>query len=122
MLVFSLHMLHALHAANQVLLALLVFSCLNVSRVVFVEATCRLLWRQLFTGQFEYAANCDEWGNTKVTALELYPAIQRAVRSHVAMGWAYIALAFALNVPWLLALSYVGEHLDLDQLRPMEVA
>jgi len=120
----------------QVLLALLVFSALNASRSVLVEAACRLLWKQLFAGVHEYAANCDPQGHTvlrdpkadgggrvgTITPELLRAEIKRAVVAHTRQGWLYLLLALGINAPWLLALQYVGHHLNLQQLRPLDVA
>ena len=99
--------------ALHVLLALFVFAGLNAGRVVFVDAVCRLLWRELFAGQFEFVANCDDVGNTAITRKQLVEALRVAVRAHRRSGWLMLLGAGALNLPWLLALRYVGSHLEI---------
>eukprot|EP00316_Scyphosphaera_apsteinii_P000464 CAMPEP_0119344384 /NCGR_PEP_ID=MMETSP1333-20130426/106945_1 /TAXON_ID=418940 /ORGANISM="Scyphosphaera apsteinii, Strain RCC1455" /LENGTH=975 /DNA_ID=CAMNT_0007356823 /DNA_START=14 /DNA_END=2942 /DNA_ORIENTATION=- len=48
----------------NLLLSLLVFALLNVSRILFMDALCRFCWRQLMGGQLEFVANCNEFGRT----------------------------------------------------------
>ena len=52
-----------------VLLALLVFAGLNASRALLVDATCRVLWKRLFAGHFEFLANCDHGGTATAGSL-----------------------------------------------------
>jgi hypothetical protein len=95
------------------LLAFFVFASINAWRYLVVDAVCRILWRSIFAGHFEYLANCDDCGNTKVGRQELLEALRDAVRGHVRSGWMMLVGACALNVPWILALTYVGNHLDV---------
>jgi len=100
----------------QILLALFVFACINVWRVCLVDALCRLLWRELVAGEFEFVATCDRHGVANVGRVELRAALRAAVRWTVTVGWAMLALSFAINVPWMLVLRYVGAHLDVAGL------
>ena len=95
------------------LLALLVFASLNAFRMVLVDAVCRIFWKQLFAGSFEFIANCDDYGMTNVSRSRLLEALRAAVRGHVATGWLLLGAAFALNVPWFVVLTYVSSHLDV---------
>ena len=92
-------------------MALLVFGCLNAWRLLMVDALCRLLWRQLFAGHFEFIANCDDSGAMTVTRKQLLMALRAAVHQHARSGWILLGAACAVNVPWMLALRYVGDHL-----------
>ena len=80
--------------------------------MLLVDGLCRLLWRPLLAGQFEYLANCDERGVSTTGRAQLLAALQDAVRSQVRTGWLLLALAMAVNVPWVLAAQYVGDHLS----------
>ena len=95
----------------HLLLALLVFASINACRVLLVDGACRLLWRQLFAGQFDFLANCDDCGVPNVGRPQILEALRAAVRDHFQSGWLMVAGAVALNLPWVVALNYVGEHL-----------
>ena len=96
----------------HVLLALLVFASINAWRELLVDGLCRLLWRELFAGQFEFLANCAVDGTPNVARPAILEALRAAVRHHARTGWLLLLAAFAVNVPWVLVLRYVGEHLD----------
>jgi hypothetical protein len=64
-------------------------------------------------------AGSDKWGRTLVTREALYASLLVAVKQHVRYGWGIVALAVAVNLPWVVALRYVSSHLQLSQLRPM---
>jgi len=60
----------------QLLLAIFVFLCINTWRVCLVDALCRLLWRELVAGEFEFVATCDERGVANVGRAELRDALR----------------------------------------------
>ena len=97
----------------HVLLALLVYALINASRLLTVDASCRLLWRELFAGQFEFLANCDDGGNASVGRAQILGALREAVGAHARSGWLLLIAAGAINVPWVVVLHYVGDHLDV---------
>ena len=104
----------------QVLLALFVFLCVNATRTFFVEGLHKLLWRQISTGRFEFFANCDIDGVANVGRREVRDALVRAMRGQARMGVVFIVLAAACNLPWVLALRYVGANLRVQSMRPSE--
>ena len=97
----------------HVLLALLVFACINACRVLLIDGACRVLWKQLFAGQFEFIANCDDYGMASAGRTQILDALRTAVRGHAQTGWLMLLGALALNVPWMVALDFVGHHLDV---------
>ena len=97
----------------HVLLAIFVFASINAWRVLLVDAACRLLWRELFAGQFEFLANCDDDGKPNVGRPQILQALREAIKEQTRTGWLLMLGAFAVNVPWVLSLQYVGEHLDV---------
>ena len=101
-------------------LALFVFLCVNATRTFFVEGLHKLLWRQISTGRFEFFANCDIDGNANVGRREVRDALVRAMRGQARMGVVFIVLAAACNLPWVLALRYVGANLAVASMRPSE--
>ena len=96
----------------HVFLALFVFASLNASRWLLVDGACRMFWKQLFAGEFEFMANCDDRGVARVGREQILSALRLAVRGYVQTGWLMLLSAFVLNIPWILALDYVGHHLD----------
>ena len=60
----------------QILLAIFVFMCINIWRVCLVDALCRLLWRELVAGEFEFVATCDQRGVANVGRAELRDALR----------------------------------------------
>ena len=47
-------------------------------------------------------------------------ALVRAMRGQSRMGVVFIVLAAACNLPWMLALRYVGANLSVASMRPSE--
>ena len=76
----------------HVLMALFVFASLNACRILLVDALCRVLWRELFTGHFEFMANCDDCGVHSVTRHT----------SHIAPN--------PLSLWWHCSHQYTGRH------------
>lgn len=105
----------------QILLAIFVFVCINLWRVFLMEALCKLMWRSLLAGEFEFTATCDEWGVPAVGKKEILKALKEALRWTVTMGWIMLALSMLINVPWIVVLNYVGGHLDVASLQPLGV-
>ena len=100
----------------QILLAIFVFLCINIWRVCLVDALCRLLWRELVAGEFEFVATCDQRGVANVGLTELRDALRAALSWTVTVGWGMLVLSCAINVPWVLVLHYVGAHLNVASL------
>ena len=73
----------------------------------------RLSRRELVAGEFEFTATCNERGVANVGRRELRAALRAALRWTVTMGWLMLALSVAINVPWVLVLRYVGDHLSV---------
>ena len=86
--------------------------------MLLVDGACRLLWRELFAGQFEFLANCDEDGKPSVGRKEIVEALREAVSAHRRSGALLLLAAFAVNVPWIGVLRYVGGHLDVGHSMP----
>ena len=105
----------------QILLALFVFICINLWRVFLVEALCKLMWRSLLAGEFEFTATCDEWGRPTVGHKEILKALKEALQWTVTMGWVMLALSMLINVPWIVVLNYVGGHLNVASLQPLAI-
>ena len=139
----------------HVLLAVIVYASLNAWREIFVDALCRVLWRQLYAGQvcthmptcrflsggtgvrawmcvdalhahdslarlvkhvipqFDFLANCDDCGVASVGRAEILPALRGAIKQHARAGWLLLTASCLLNVPWIVALQYVGGHLHV---------
>ena len=70
----------------QLLLAIFVFLCINTWRVCLVDALCRLLWRELVAGEFEFVATCDERGVANVGRVDLRDALRLGIGLLICYG------------------------------------
>jgi hypothetical protein len=127
-----------LHAAvAQAAFAVLIFISINASRVLLCKGIFTILWRNLKSERLAVAGECDYEGHlllgSENTAIEntaeekvaaghavkgdrvteiLRQRLKSLARNTVAMGWLYIAMSVALNLPWLLLLQTTTNSLQ----------
>lgn len=117
--------------------ALLKFCCgaaiyvlMNVARLLAVDALCRLNWRDAAAPRFTYTATCDGSGRPvarpedgggpggALDAAAFSAALKTQLRARVAAweraAYAELALAVALNVPWIVFLALLTDDLEYD--------
>lgn len=103
-----------------------IYILMNVSRMLFVSALCKLFWRYLSPGIFTYVATCDHNGNvlaprdtehfdsfTGPTG-SLKKELNRTLMEFVGTAWATIVVAAGLNALWIWFLVSASEDLRYD--------
>ena len=107
-------------------IAACIYILMNASRVLFVSALCKLLWRHLSPGIFTYRATCDHHGNVlaprdteKFDSFtgpdgSLKRELDRTLLRFATFAWAQVALAACMNVPWIYFLREVQHDIQYD--------
>jgi len=90
-------------------LALLVYVCINVSRLVIMEALIRLAWRALTRRGFEFRATCDRMGvmNEK-TQTKLKKQLDIEIRKFEKSAFGLLVLAILIHIPYIIILELYG--------------
>merc|ERR1712046_471273 len=91
-------------------LAVVIYICLNCSRIMVVAGVAKLLWRHLSTGEFRFIDACTEEGLAMAARDEaaLEKAVKSKLRWHQRTGAVQFFIAWCLTVPWVWALIYVA--------------
>jgi hypothetical protein len=92
----------------RALLGLLVFVCINISRVLLMTAVIRLSWRQLTSKGFEFQGTCSKLGNVEGIEAKLKVAVDKAIRNYEWGAIAMLVLAVLIHVPYLVVLNKYG--------------
>jgi len=107
-------------------LAAVIYILMNVSRMLFTRACCKVFWEHLSPKVFTYTATCDEKG--RVLAPEkadqfhhftgedgaLKSELDRTLARYVEAAKWEVLFAALLNVPWIVFLSLVDHTLTYD--------
>jgi len=94
-------------------LSILVYICLNVSRLLIMLALTRLCWRTITNKGFEFTASCNRLGEfTQETQLKLRKATDTAIRQFEGVAWVYLVLALVVHLPYIIILSAVGSGIN----------
>jgi len=103
-------------------LSFLAFVLLNLSRWTILRGLRSVFWRHFSTAEYQYIATCNEFGDIeypeRVTQEgasmketlrdELHVTIQQFER----MGLLFVAVAFVMNLPWIIILEQVAAGLN----------
>jgi len=92
----------------RALLALLVFVCLNISRILLITATIRLSWRQLTSKGFEFQGTCTKLGTCVGLEERLKKAVDAAIKQYERISIAMLVFAVLVHVPYLVILNKYG--------------
>ena len=123
----------------QAAFAVFIFISINASRVLLCRGIFTILWRKLKSERLAVAGECDHDGRLLLgdedTATEdtveeevalghamkrdrttevLRQRVKSLARNTVTMGWLYVAMAIALNLPWLLLLQTATDSLQYN--------
>jgi len=102
----------------RTLLGLLVFVCINISRVLLMTAVIRLSWRQLTSKGFEFQGTCTKLGDCSGLEERLKVAVQKAIKSYERGALVMLVLAVLIHLPYILVLHQYGNHLNANGVHP----
>jgi len=92
------------------LLALLVYACVNISRVLIMTSIIRLSWRNLAGRGFEYRASCNRLGQARPDLQnKLRLEVQRKVRKFERGAFWMLLFAILIHIPYLVILQTYGK-------------
>jgi len=90
-------------------LALLVFACINISRLLLMTAVIRLSWRQLTSRGFEFKGTCSKMGTCVGLEEKLKKAVDVAIKRYERISVAMLVFAVLIHVPYLVVLNKYGD-------------
>jgi hypothetical protein len=91
-------------------MALMVYVCMNISRVLIMLAIVRLSWRVLAGKGFEFIGTVDRLGNMDVTAKDrLKKQVETDIRKYERVAWIMLALAVLVHIPYIIVLEKYSE-------------
>ena len=117
-------LMHAAFLRSSI--GLVVYLLLNASRVLFLGAVCKLLWRYLSPGIFTYKATCDHHGNVLAPRdTEKYESftgptgslkkeLNRTLLRFVRTAWLQVAAAALLNAVWMYFLVAARQNIAYE--------
>lgn len=89
--------------------ALLVYVCLNISRILITTAVVRLCWRSLSKEGFDFRGSVDRMGRiTKETAESIKVKTDAAIKHFEGVAWAMLAVSVLIHIPYIAVLSSYG--------------
>jgi len=92
----------------RALLALLVFVCINISRILLMTAVIRLAWRQLTSKGFEFQGTCTKMGTCEGLEARLKQAVDSAIKTYERISIAMLVMAVLIHIPYLVILKKYG--------------
>jgi len=103
----SEYMVHA--GLFRFALSLLVYVCINISRVLIMTALIRLCWRALSQKGFEYIGSCNRLGEmTPQTQEHLKKKTDEVIRRFEAISFILLFIAVLMHIPYIVILSTYG--------------
>jgi len=89
----------------RVVFTFVIYLCINFARVVFVSGVTRIAWKKLNTGYFAYRATCQRNGSHTYEREKLADKVEAMLSTMQLKGAVFIAIAFGLQLPWIIALN-----------------
>lgn len=94
----------------EITMAVVVFICWNIARMLVMMGLSRIYWRRLTPRGFNYAGSCTRQGEILgSTRKELLVALSESVRKFEVMGYILLFLGVVLPWPPIIILSAVDE-------------
>jgi hypothetical protein len=109
----SEYMVHA--GLFRFALALLVYVCMNISRVLVMTALIRLCWRALSERGFEYIGSCNRLGQmTPESQEKLKTKTDQVIRRFEGVSFLMLFIAVLIHIPYIVVLTQYGDTFATD--------
>jgi len=94
-------------------ITMLVFVCLNISRVLFMSGIVRLGWRSLTPRGFEFISNCTRVGETSKTInAQLVVQLNKAIASYERFAIFLFGMAVLIHIPYIVVLATINQNIE----------
>jgi len=94
----------------RLVLAVMVYLCINISRILVVTAVVRLSWRSLTGRGFEFKASCNRLGEVDHDAQErLKKKVDEEVQKFERSAYLMLVLSVLVHIPYIIILNIFGK-------------
>merc|ERR1712224_450128 len=89
----------------QMVFSVIIFIFINIARAILINGIVRVMWQWLNTGYFTYLATCTRRGVHTYDEAVLADRVEAMFSKMILIGFAMIAFAIMMQVPWIIALG-----------------